>query len=239
MEKEDIAQFYDDFSAKQVKTGANERIISLYKRMLKLGLKKDSNVLELGCGVGIFTKLLGKKIKTGKIEAVDISKKSIDFARTFLKNTEQVQFEVSDIVNYKPKNEVFDFITLLDVIEHIPIEQHEELFENLAKLSSEKTQILINIPNPDYLNFTREHSPALLQIIDQEIPLLPLLMIFQKNNLELVYFEKYGIWEQEDYHFMIVRKKRKFNLIHRSDLRSIFEKVVHKISMKIDAFKYH
>lgn len=239
MKKEDIAQFYDDFSAKQVKTGANERLISLFKRMLQLGLRKDSKVLELGCGVGIFTNLLGKKIKTGKIEAVDLSEKSIDCARKLLKNRKEVHFEVSDVVHYEPKFSDFDFITLLDVIEHIPINQHEELFGNLAKICSEKAQILINIPNPDYLNFTRENNPELLQVIDQEIPLLPLLTIFEKYSLELVHFEKYGIWEVEDYHFMIVRKKRKFNLTHLSDLRNISEKVAHKISTKIDTIKYH
>ena len=76
MKQQEISQFYDEFVQRQLKIGANERLISLYKRLLHLGLKEDSRVLELGCGVGIFTKLLGKKISSGLIEAVDLSEKA-------------------------------------------------------------------------------------------------------------------------------------------------------------------
>ena len=238
MKKDEIADFYDEFSTKQVKTGANERLISLFKRLSKLGLQSNSKILELGCGVGIFTKLLSKQVSTGLIEAVDLSEKSISIAQNELKSKENIQFQVADVVLYQPRNSDFDFITLMDVIEHIPLGQHDVLFENLVQICTDKTVIAINIPNPQYIGYARINHPESLQVIDQEVHLFPLLQHFEKHHLELVFFEKYGIWEVEDYHFMVVRKKREFKLSHLSDQRNLSEKVLKRVTSKIDAIKY-
>ena len=77
MKKEEVSQFYDQFSERQIKIGVNERLIFLFKQLKKLGLTKKSKILELGCGVGAFTYLLSKKIEEGYVEAVDLSEKSI------------------------------------------------------------------------------------------------------------------------------------------------------------------
>ena len=238
MKQKEISAFYDEFVQRQLKTGANERLISLYKKLLKFGLKDQSKVLELGCGVGIFTKLLTKKIGKGLIEAVDLSEKSVAVAHDQLKDKKNIHFDVADVVKYTPKNSDFDFITLLDVIEHIPLDQHEELFGNLAQICTEKTQIIINIPNPQYIAYARIHHPESLQVLDQEVELFPLMQHCEKHGLEFLYFEKYGIWEEEDYHFMVLRKKRKFELKHLADQRTISTKAVRKVSAKIDEIKY-
>lgn len=81
MQQQEISKPYNDFADTHPKSSANERLISLYKRLFELGLKSDSTVLELGCGVGNFTKLLAKRVKRGIIEAVDLSEKSIEAAK--------------------------------------------------------------------------------------------------------------------------------------------------------------
>ena len=55
MKKEEVSQFYDQFSERQIKIGVNERLIFLFKKLKKLGFTKNSKILELGCGVGAFT----------------------------------------------------------------------------------------------------------------------------------------------------------------------------------------
>ena len=238
MKQNEISDFYDEYVQRQIKTGANERLISLYKRLLNGGLNADSKVLELGCGVGIFTKLLAKKVKNGIIEAVDLSEKSVAVAKNELKDRNNIHFDVADVVKYQPKNSDFDMITLMDVIEHIPLEHHAELFANLAKIATEKTNILINIPNPQYIGYARINHPESLQVIDQEVELFTLMQHLEQSGLELAYFEKYGIWEQDDYHFMVIRKKRNFELKHLSDQRNFSEKIFHKLTTKIDAVKF-
>ncbi len=223
MDNHEISDFYDDFSERQYKTGANERLISLYKRMLKAGLSNNSIVLELGCGVGIFTKLISKTVKNGKIEAVDLSPKSIEIAKKLSKNP-KIQFETADVVKYQPKNKDFDFITLMDVIEHIPLEFHPELFRNLSENSTEKTLIAINIPNPAYIEYVRKTAPETLQVVDQSVELSEILSNAEKNGLEIIFYEKYSIWQKEDYDFMLLRKKKDFKLEKLSESRNISEK---------------
>lgn len=86
MKQQEISEFYDEYVQRQLKIGANERLISLYKRLVNGGLNAHSKILELGCGVGIFTKLLSKKVTKGKIEAVDLSEKSAAVAKRELKH---------------------------------------------------------------------------------------------------------------------------------------------------------
>lgn len=227
MKNSEISDFYDDYTKRQVKTGANERLISLYQRAKKAGLNKNSNVLELGCGVGIFTQLLAKTVTKGYIEAMDFSPKSVEIATKFQKKN--ITFEVGNAVEYQPKHKRFDFITLMDVIEHIPLGQHPDLFKNLAKISDENTLILINIPNPRFIEYLHANEPETLQIIDQSVELPELIGNIDNAGLEIIKFEKYSIWVLEDYEFFIIRKKRNFEKKRLSELRSTPEKIVNRL----------
>src|SRR5450631_2039103 len=125
------AEFYDDFISYQINSGINDRIYQLYKRLCRLGISSDTNILEIGCGIGTLTYLLSCKIKRGRIEAVDISKKSIEFAQSNL-NRPNILFFAADILEFKPGFSGFDFLLLFDVIEHIPEEDHITLFRKIS-----------------------------------------------------------------------------------------------------------
>jgi len=228
MSTDKIAEYYDDFIAVQLESGINDRIYYLYKRLLDMGLKPGSNVLELGSGIGTLTFLLAKYVKSGKIEAVDLSPKSIEFSKQRIKKP-NVNFVTGDIVTYRPAIKNFDFITLFDIIEHIPVEKHNDLFHNLAGMVNENTKILINIPNPAYIEYDRIHNPEALQIIDQPLPLGFILDNLEKNGLSLVSFETNSIWVKNDYQFFVVEKKKVFEEVKLSSKRNIFQKIKKKL----------
>jgi SAM-dependent methyltransferase len=228
MNNEHIVEYYDDFIAEQVDSAINERIYHLYKLLLRFGLKPSSNVLELGSGIGAMTFLLSKYVKSGRIEAVDLSPKSIDFAKQRIKRT-NISFECNDVVYYQPSIKDIDFITLFDIIEHIPIEKHGDLFNNLKQISCESTKILINIPNPAYIEFDRINNPQTLQIIDQPIPLITILENLEKNGLALTFFNTHSIWVENDYQFFVVEKKKEFKEVKLSSRRNIFQKAKKKL----------
>ena len=225
-----VKSYYDDFVDYQQVSKVNERIYSLYKRLLSMNLNSNSKVLELGCGIGTITFLLSKTIKKGVIESVDLSEKSIDFAKTKIKRN-NISFCAHDIVNYKPKETDFDFIILFDVLEHIPFENHFALFQNLSEISTERTKILINIPNPDYINFDIQNNPDVLQIIDQPIPLEFLVKNTIENGLKIHFFETYSIWVKNDYQFLIIEKEKDFNELKLSSERNVFQKIIHKVKI--------
>lgn len=225
MENENIKEFYDNFVTEQIESGINDRIYALYKKILKLGLRSRSNVIELGCGVGAMTFLLAKRIKKGRIEAVDISEESVTFSRKRIKNR-NVTFIANDIVNHVPALKNPDFIFLFDVIEHIPADRHHELFKNIAGYSNNHTLVVINIPNPDYIKYDMINNPEALQIIDQPLPLKFIAETIENNDLEIIRFETYSVWVENDYQFFVVRKKREFKEIHLRDKRNLFQKVI-------------
>jgi trans-aconitate 2-methyltransferase len=227
MEKKQIAEFYDNFVSSQEATGVNDRIYSLYKRMKKYGLNKHSNVLELGSGIGAMTYLLSKVVKKGKIEAVEISSKSVEYAKAKNKRS-NVQFFNSDIVDYKPKLSAINFISLFDIIEHIPKERHFDLFKNISSYMNDDTILLINIPNPAYIEYDKKHNPEVLQVIDQAIYVDFLLQNLQENDLDIFYFEKYSIWVEDDYIFYAIEKKKEFKEHEIHQDRSLIEKALKK-----------
>src|ERR1035437_7967928 len=118
-----IADFYNNFMSYQIKSGINDRIYNLKKRLDKLGIKNYSNILEIGCGIGSMTYLLTRKVRRGKIESVDISPESINYAKQHLKRP-NLQLTSADVMQYEPVNHPFDYILMFDALEHIPIENH-------------------------------------------------------------------------------------------------------------------
>ena len=223
-----VSDFYDEFVNEQAASGINERIFSLFKRTKKLGLKSNSNVLELGCGIGTFTFLLSKIVKQGIIEAVDISPLSIMYAKGKLKK-QNIKFITSNILNYTPEHNNYSFIVLFDIIEHIHLHKHDVFFGNIQNYMNDYTLLLINIPNPKYTEYDRLHQSHLLQIIDETVYLNDLSAVLYKNNLYIHFFETYSIWAKDDYQFIVVRKNHPFEEIKLSSLQGYGKKIKERL----------
>ncbi|MBC7449029.1 MAG: class I SAM-dependent methyltransferase [Hymenobacteraceae bacterium] len=209
-QQEQIADFYDDFAARQRRIGLNDRIWYLYDRLRGLGLTPDSRVLELGCGVGALTALLARHAKRGYIEAVDLSPESVRFVREQLGGLANVSLQVHDVVTYEPTSRAFDFITLFDVIEHIPLDQHGALFQHVARLADPHTTLLINIPHPALIGYYQQHDPAALQVIDQPVLLAPLVAQLTAAGWALHTLATYSLWRADDYQFLVIRRAQPF-----------------------------
>lgn len=209
MKKSDVKKYYDEYITEQYKIGVNDRIFMLYERLKSLGISRESDVIELGCGIGAVTHLIRKTVTVGQIESVDLSGESIDFAREKIKSS-NVKFYEADITEYSPKIKVADFVTLFDVIEHIPIELHKKLFLNIAKMLNDEGYLLVNVPSPASIEWDKENAPEVLQIIDQPISLELMVKNCLDSGLEIIKFENYSIWVENDYNFFLIRKKKDF-----------------------------
>lgn len=192
-----VSAFYDAYSAQQVAKGINARHLRIMEWLEKFGLRPDAQVLEIGCGVGTQTELIAKALRNGHLLANDISPRSVDLARERLKRTSNVTFLTGDIIGAKVEG-TFDLIVLPDVLEHIPREQHGELFLKLSKLLAPKGNIVIHIPAPEYLEHLHRERPELLQVIDQALPIAELAPKFTAAGLYLHYLEQYPLWTDED-----------------------------------------
>ena len=227
----EIAKYYDKYITRQKRVGVNKRHISIFDKVKAKGLKPNHEVLEVGCGIGTFTSLLMRYIKRGSITAMDISDKSIDLAKQTYQSY-NTSFITADVTNFEFSEKKFDVIILPDVLEHIPLEFHSDLFKKLESILKNKGLIFIHIPNPYFLEWCHKHKPELLQVIDQPIKTDVLIENTYKNNLFIEELKTYSIWvEDHDYQYIVLRKNnyQDFNKIIEYK-PSILDKVKYKIN---------
>ena len=227
-----VTKFYDEFSSQQEKTGLNIRHLTIFNNLKKSGLKENSKVLEIGCGIGTVTNLIARFVLEGKIVAVDISPQSIEVAKRAHKNFSNVQFLVSDMSDFK-SNIIFDFVVLPDVLEHIPLEQHPLIFKIINQYTHSESVVLINIPNPSYLRWLHKNKPQLLQIIDQPLSTDILLNICYQNDFHLHSLQVYSIdIEEGDYQSIVLKRGRDFEFSKVTNT-SRFIRLIQKVKAKM------
>ena len=205
MNKDAVSKYYDNYAEKQLSKVSNDRHRKIREYAVRFGLKESDHVLEIGCGIGAVTALLSEIIRQGHITAIDISPKSIEIAEERLKHFTNIEFLVGDVIEMNIGGR-FDFIILPDVIEHIPLTEHPSLFRKLRTLIKDTGAILINIPNPYYLEWCRMHRKDLLQLIDQPIYTNELAQNIYRHGLYIYYLETYSIWVLNNDYQVIVLK---------------------------------
>jgi trans-aconitate 2-methyltransferase len=230
------ADFYDAFSAHQVRVGINERHRAIRQWLKRFGLVPGMDVLELGCGVGTLTELIADTLgDTGHLLGVDLSPRSIELAQSRLATRRNVELLTADIVQLK-LDRTFDVVVLADVIEHIPLEHHAELFANVRRWVRDTGWVLVHIPNPLFLEWCHRNRPDLLQQIDQPISTETLVANTQPNELYLSYLNTYSIWVQEgDYQVIVLKPRPEDAEFHISAGSSLREKLAHLARRKLKA----
>lgn len=205
--KEQVEEFYNTFKEHQKKLGVNIRHRTIFKNLSKLGLKADSNVLEVGCGIGTVSSLILKKITGGHFVGADISSESIELAQRTYSNYKNAEFIVNDMANFSHQLK-FDFVVLPDVLEHIPVEEHNNLFKVLSNVTTPEAIVLINIPEPNFLNWCRINHPEKLQIIDQSLSMQDLLNNSYPHGFKLYSMNSYALHHTENDYTCVVLKKK-------------------------------
>ena len=228
--KQEVEKFYDTYSSQQQKIGVNIRHRTILRNLKALGLRSDSKVLEVGCGIGTVSSLIIKEVPGGKFLGVDISPESIQQAKTRFAGSKHASFMVNDMRSFSSTDK-FDFVVLPDVLEHIPVEQHSDLFKTLASATTPDAIVLINIPEPNCLNWIRKHHPEKLQIIDQSLSMQDLLNNSYPHGFKLASMNSYGLqYEEPEYTSIVLKKNMEFKTYHRkSTVKRGLENTLSKI----------
>lgn len=228
--KDNVVSFYDQFAEKQAKTGINSRHLSILDIVMEAGLASTHSVLEVGCGIGTVSHLLANQVKRGEVLAVDISPESISKAKEIWKNQTNLTFEVSDMSDFNKPDKTFDFFVFPDVLEHIPVDQHSRLFQNIQKHSHPDSVLIIHIPAPRYLSWMIENEPQKLQVIDQPLDSGDLIKSLTNAGFYLDKMETYSIfYKEKDYQYFVFRSK---NPLYQSTPRSKWDVLKDRIKIR-------
>ncbi len=231
------AEYYDDFSERQLKVGVNERHKSIASKLKSRGIQTNEHILEIGCGIGTLTSLLFDLVPNGYITAADLSPKSIEIAKKLYKNKQNVEFVAGDATEY-PFSGPFDRIVLPDVLEHIPFELHNKLFFHLSRLLKHNGSILIHIPNPYHSDWWRAQDLP-MQIIDLSVHLPIVVENLKGTGLHITYLEIYGVWQNEgEYQFIELQKESKYsNFTQKTEQKSFWQLLNEKVRYELSKRK--
>lgn len=209
-----VLNYYDGFKTRQIKTGVNSRHRIIISSLRKAGLKKHHKVWEIGCGIGIISGILSKIVRKGSVVGVDLSPESIEFAKHKYQLKTNLTFIASDILDFKTEA-TFDVIVMPDVLEHIPIEQHDKIFAKVKQHINPNGILFINIPTSNYLEYLAKNKPEDLQIIDQPIESNEIINNIEKYGFQLFFFKTYSLFiDNFDYRMMVFKLKDNYNSVN-------------------------
>ena len=240
-ETKNVIDYYDNFIFRQKKVGLNMRHREIILDLRKAGLKKHHNVLELGCGIGLISGELSNYVIHGQVLGVDISADSINFASNRYAKKKNLRFIASDISKLA-LDEIFDMVIMPDILEHIPVELHQELYIRVRKLVHNNSILFIHIPQAPYLEYLTKYEPQHLQIIDQAIESRILVDMVEMAGFELIKFNSYSLTIKEgDYRKMVFKVKQPLIKIHtlsyfQNALKELKYRITYFIKIKLNLF---
>lgn len=83
------------------------------------GLKRDMDILDMGCGCGFTSSYLAEYAKNGTVLGVDPSEKLISKANELNRNHPNLQFEVGNAYDFSISEKEFDFIYCRFLFQHL------------------------------------------------------------------------------------------------------------------------
>lgn len=101
---------------------------------------KYQNVLEIGCSIGVLTKLLAERCEN--LLATDVSQSALEKAKDRCKNFNNITFELHQFPEELP-NQKFDLIVISEVAYYLSIEDWKLAIKNLAEILDSGGQIIL------------------------------------------------------------------------------------------------
>lgn len=212
MERNEVKEFYNEFLKSRMinyRLNSNPRLERAKVRILQ-EIKRTNKVLDIGCGIGIVTEQIANKASKGYVLGIDLSKENIWYSKKTI-NRKNLSFLECDIIEEFDKlndniNGFMDIITMIDVIEHIPENCRQKLFQNINKISSSDVKLFLTYPSPGYQRYLIKNNPKELQIIDNIIELKTLIKETTSAGFEIVHYSLESIWRLHDYVHVILQK---------------------------------
>ncbi len=111
-----------------------------FKRVMNSIKSKNAKILDAGCGSGVLFSLMpDSEFCVG----FDMSKEQIKFAKRYSRGG----FVIGDLKNMPFKENTFDFITIIEVLEHLNKEDAIKTLNRLNKLLKRGGSLILTTPN--------------------------------------------------------------------------------------------
>ncbi|MEP7146053.1 MAG: class I SAM-dependent methyltransferase [bacterium] len=134
-----MSELFTSAEQMQKATNYNQWTYELFEKYIK------GDVLEVGCGVGSFTKLITEQSNFDSLYCIDISKPAIDLMKN--KNSgPKIRIECIDLMDIEGK---FDLIICMNVMEHV--EDDKSFFKKSLSLLKPGGVLFLLVPSHKFL----------------------------------------------------------------------------------------
>jgi SAM-dependent methyltransferase len=89
------------------------------------------HALEIGCGIGSFSRLLATR--SNRVTAIDLSPGMIEIAKNLSESHTNIDFQVADVLETEFPDEHFDAIVSIAAFHHLPLERVLPKLKNALK----------------------------------------------------------------------------------------------------------
>lgn len=158
----------DGFSQHVVDTWGINYISTIEFMLDKLCACNPRSVVDVGCGDGRFTREISKVFPSCNIVGLDYSRRAINLAKAMNQDIDQLEFRTIDIVNHK-SNEKFDIAILMEVFEHIPLNQTNDFLKGVHSLLTSDGTLLLTVPHSNKPVEYKHFQHFTLQSIESQL----------------------------------------------------------------------
>ncbi len=147
----------------------NELYIHSAKRYLFAGEHVDGmRVLDLGCGVGYGAKLLARRAQT--VVAADVDGYPLQYGEMTYPDDRVQRVHIAPVSATQGlpfEDAGFDAVVTFEVIEHIPVDQMEAFFAEVARVTRPDGVLILSTPNKNiYIQYPDPHHVSLMTLDD-------------------------------------------------------------------------
>ncbi|MDZ7777572.1 MAG: class I SAM-dependent methyltransferase [Bacteroidales bacterium] len=158
--------FYRLLDILLLRTWHVKREIKSWKKNLQA---EEPHLLDAGMGFGQYSYFLARQSKHWHVKGVDVKEEQIAdcnafFGRTGMKN---VHFEYADLTRLQEKEDTYDLILSVDVMEHIL--EDEQVFRNFQRILKPGGMLLISTPSDKGGSDVHEHDEEGSSFIEEHV----------------------------------------------------------------------
>jgi len=199
----EVKKFYDEATVRKLHgfIYSNRRVEYAWQGLSSIfNFTRPKRILEIGSGIGEICYRLATDYHNSEVVGFDISEQSIKIASDLFVASNLSCVRADRITEAKfSKKEKFDLIFLMDVYEHIPIDDRNELHQFISVNISENGFVFFSCPTPQHLEYLKTNKPIEIQPVDENITLEDLIYVSKKISLRLIQYKEVSVWRAADY----------------------------------------
>ena len=105
----------------------------------------NKRVLDLGCGSGGITRKMKELNPSAKIFGVDFNPDAISYAKNTDSGTKGLNYKVGDAERIQFRNNFFDIVIGLDVLDHVP--DYKKCLNEIYRVLNKEGELILTVEN--------------------------------------------------------------------------------------------